>query len=58
MEQSYSFGGHLVGIRTTSEPFGAWLDETLAEYRAEINRSSPLEQRSREHPSGHCQMRS
>ncbi|TMK82099.1 MAG: hypothetical protein E6G47_01460 [Actinobacteria bacterium] len=35
VEQSYSFGGHLVGIRTTSEPFGAWLDETLAEYRAE-----------------------
>jgi hypothetical protein len=33
VEQSYSFGGHLVGIRTTSEAFGAWLEETLGEYR-------------------------
>ncbi len=34
-QQSYSFHGHLVGIRTTSEAFAAWLDETLAEYRSE-----------------------
>ena len=33
MEQSYNFGGHLVGIRTTSEAFGAWLAETLGKYR-------------------------
>jgi len=39
-------------------PHSALGIRSLAEYRAEINRSSPLEQRSREHPSGHCQMRS
>jgi hypothetical protein len=33
--QSYSFHGHLVGIRTTSPAFAAWLEETLAEYRIE-----------------------
>jgi hypothetical protein len=35
--QSYSFHGHLVGIRTTSPVFAAWLDETLAEYRTETD---------------------
>lgn len=34
-QQSYSFHGHQVGIRTTSAAFASWLDETLAEYRIE-----------------------
>jgi hypothetical protein len=33
VSHSFEFGGHRVGIRTTSEAFGAWIAETLAEYR-------------------------
>jgi hypothetical protein len=30
---SYEIGGELVGIRSTSEAFGRWVDDVLAEYR-------------------------
>jgi hypothetical protein len=30
---TYKIGGTRIGIRTTSEAFGAWVDETLAAYR-------------------------
>lgn len=33
VSHSFEIGEHRVGIRTTSEAFGAWIAETLAEYR-------------------------
>lgn len=33
VQQSYEIGQFLVGVRTNSEPFAAWLDDALAEYR-------------------------
>ena len=34
MQQSYEIGSYVFGIRTTSESFGNWLDETLGAYRS------------------------
>ncbi len=36
MQQSYRFRGHDVGIRTTSKAFAGWLEETLADYRVDV----------------------
>jgi len=40
VQQSYSFHGHEVGIRTTSPAFASWLEETLADYR--VDTEAPL----------------
>ena len=32
-EQSYEFGPYQLGVRTNSERFGAWLEDTLSQYR-------------------------
>lgn len=34
MEQTYELGRHLVGVRTNSEAFGAWLADTFSAYRS------------------------
>jgi hypothetical protein len=36
VHRTYEIGGQSVGIRTTSRAFGAWLDRTLASYRADV----------------------
>jgi len=33
VEQSYEFGPYQLGVRTNSERFGAWLEDTLSQYR-------------------------
>jgi hypothetical protein len=35
VEQSFEVGGRVFGVRTTSKPFGAWIEETFAAYRIE-----------------------
>jgi hypothetical protein len=34
VDGSYDIGGAEIGIRSTSEPFGAWLDSALAQYQS------------------------
>src|SRR2546430_8866161 len=34
VRRSYRFGNSYLGIRTNSESFGAWLDQTLAGHRS------------------------
>jgi coenzyme PQQ synthesis protein D (PqqD) len=34
VEQSYELGPYELGVRTNSERFGAWLEDTLSEYRS------------------------
>jgi hypothetical protein len=36
VHRTYEIGGRTVGIRSTSQAFGAWLDRTLAAYRSEV----------------------
>jgi hypothetical protein len=36
VHRRYEIGGRTVGIRTTSAPFGGWLDSVLSEYRVDL----------------------
>jgi hypothetical protein len=36
VHRTYEIGGRTVGIRSTSQAFGAWLDRSLAAYRSDV----------------------
>src|SRR5947209_15296913 len=39
--KTYSFSGHLLGIRTNSEATGEWLDETFAAFEVTDEEADP-----------------